>query len=204
MKKFTIKQAIEELQKGNFIILVDDENRENECDLIIAGEKVTPQKINWMIKFARGILCVPVDGARLDQLNIPLMVPNNTDKFQTPFTISIDAKKETTTGVSVFDRYITIKKLIDSGAKPRDFAMPGHVFPLRAAINGVLDRAGHTEAAVDLCGLAGLYPVAVIAEIMNNDGSMAKLPQLEEFSKIHNIGLVTIEDLIKFRRDSGC
>ena len=195
-----IEQAVKELQKGNFIVLIDDENRENEGDVVIAAEKVTPSKLNWMINNGRGILCVPIDGNRLDELNIPLMVFDSSDKFNTPFTISVDAKKETTTGVSVFDRAVTIKKLIDPKTKPNDLARPGHVFPLRAAENGVLSRSGHTEAAVDLCKLAGLYPAAVIAEIMNEDGTMAKLEQLMDFCERHKIGMVTIEELVKYRK----
>ena len=172
MKFATIEEAIKDIQRGRFIIMVDDEDRENEGDIVIAAEKITPQRLNWMIKNARGILCVPVDGKRLDELQIPLMVNNGNDRFNTLFTVSVDAKKETTTGVSVSDRIATIKKLIDKNAKPDDFARPGHVFPLRAKENGVLDRAGHTEAAVDLMKLANLYPAAVIAEIMKEDGEM--------------------------------
>ena len=198
-----IEQAVKELQKGNFIVLIDDENRENEGDVVIAAEKVTPSKLNWMINNGRGILCVPIDGNRLDELNIPLMVFDSSDKFNTPFTISVDAKKETTTGVSVFDRAVTIKKLIDPKTKPNDLARPGHVFPLRAAENGVLSRSGHTEAAVDLCKLAGLYPAAVIAEIMNEDGTMAKLEQLMDFCERHKIGMVTIEELVKYRKSQS-
>jgi len=195
-----IDNAIKQLQRGDFIIIVDDENRENEGDLVMAAEKVTPSKLNYMIKWARGIMCVPIEGKRLDELKIPLMELNNTDKFNTPFTISVDAKRKTTTGVSVFDRAETIKVLLDASSRPEDLARPGHLFPLKAAENGVLQRAGHTEAAVDLCKLAGLYPAAVIAEIMKEDGSMAKLEDLEEFSQKHKLTIYTIKDLIRYRK----
>ncbi len=195
-----IEHAIKELQKGNFIVMIDDESRENEGDLVIAAEKITPSRLNWMINKGRGILCVPVDGKRLDALEIPLMAAHSSDKFNTPFTVSVDAKKETTTGVSVFDRVATIRKLIDPETKPKDLAMPGHIFPLRANEQGVLGRAGHTEAAVDLCKLADLYPAAVIAEIMNEDGTMAKLEELMDFCEKHKLGIVTIADLIKYRK----
>lgn len=197
-----IEYALKELQRGDFIIVVDDENRENEGDLVIAADKLTPSKINNMIKWARGIMCVPVAGHRLDELDIPLMVKDNTDKFNTPFTITVDAKKNTTTGVSVNDRLETIKALIDPSSKPTDFVRPGHIFPLRAKDDGVLERQGHTEAAVDLCKLAGLYPAAVIAEIMNDDGSMAKLDSIEEFAKQHKLSIYTIKDLIKYRQSN--
>lgn len=195
-----IEDAIKKLQRGDFIIIVDDENRENEGDLVLAAEKATPSKLNYIIKWAKGIMCIPIDGKRLDELKIPMMVNNPDDKFHTPFTISVDAKKNTTTGVSVYDRLETIKVLINPATKPEDLARPGHMFPLRAAENGVLKRAGHTEAAVDLCRLAGLYPVAVIAEIMKDDGSMAKLEELEEFAKKHRLEIYTIKDLINYRR----
>jgi len=192
-----IQDAIKELQRGDFIVIVDDENRENEGDLVVSAEKITPSKINYMIKWARGIMCVPVIGPRLDELKIPLMVNDNTDKFNTPFTITVDAKN-TSTGVSVDDRLETIKALISKDTKPDDLLRPGHVFPLRAAEKGILKRQGHTEAAVELCKLAGLYPAAVIAEIMKDDGSMAKLPELEEFAKKHKLSIFTIKDLVKF------
>ena len=203
MKFATVEEAVKDIQRGRFIIMVDDEDRENEGDLVIAAEKITPQRLNWMIKNARGILCVPVDGKRLDELRIPLMVENSNDRFKTPFTVSVDAKKETTTGVSVSDRIATIKRLIDKNAKPEDFAMPGHVFPLRAKENGVLERPGHTEATVDLMKLANLYPAAVIAEIMKDDGEMAKLEELMEFAEKHEIKIITIKDLISHRKKSN-
>jgi len=203
MKLATVEEAIKEVQRGRFIIMVDDEDRENEGDLVIAAEKITPNKINNMLKLARGIMCVPVYGKRLDELKIPLMVKNSDDKFHTPFTVSVDAKKETTTGVSVLDRTATIKKLIDKNSKPEDFAMPGHIFPLRAKENGVLERAGHTEAAVDLMKLAGLYPAAVIAELMNEDGSMAKLEDLMEFAQKHKFEMLTIKELVEYRKKNN-
>jgi len=199
MRFAKVEDAIKDLQRGKFIIVVDDENRENEGDLVIAAEKVTPSELNWMIAKARGIVCLPITAYRLDELKIPLMVNNPDDKFNTPFTISVDAKKETTTGVSVNDRIATIKKVIDKATKPEDLARPGHVFPLRAAERGVLERQGHTEAAVDLCKLAGLFPAAVIAEIMNDDGSMAKLEQLEDFAEKYQLRTVTVKELVKYR-----
>jgi len=195
-----IEQAIKELQRGDFIVIVDDENRENEGDLVIAAEKVTPSRLNYILQWAKGLMCVPISRDRLDELDIPLMVPDNSDKFGTPFTVSVDAKKNTTTGMSVNDRLETIKVLLDKNSKPEDLARPGHMFPLRAASNGVLDREGHTEAAVDLCKLAGLFPIAVIAEVMNDDGSMAKLPDLEKFAEKHKLSIYTIKDLIKYRK----
>lgn len=195
-----IEEAIKQLQRGDFIVIVDDENRENEGDLVLAAEKATPSKLNYIINWAKGIMCVPIDGHRLDELKIPLMVPDNTDKFDTPFTISVDAKRNTTTGVSVNDRLETIKALISSDTKPEDLLRPGHVFPLRAADNGVLERQGHTEAAVELCKLASLYPAAVIAEIMKDDGSMAKLEELEKFAEKHKLSIYTIKELVKYRK----
>ncbi len=192
-----IEDAIKRLQRGDFIIIVDDENRENEGDLVVSAEKVTASKLNYMIKWARGIMCVPIDGKRLDKLKIPLMVSNADDRFNTHFTVSVDAKNNTTTGVSVKDRLETIKALIDPSSKPDDLLRPGHVFPLRAADKGVFERQGHTEAAVELCRLAGLYPAAVIAEIMKDDGSMAKLEDLEGFAEKHNLSVYTIKDLIR-------
>ncbi|MBW2980040.1 3,4-dihydroxy-2-butanone-4-phosphate synthase [Candidatus Woesearchaeota archaeon] len=193
-----VEDSIKEIQRGKFVIVVDDEDRENEGDLVIAAEKVTPSRLNYMIQNARGIMCVPMSESRLDELQIPLMVEKNTDKFNTPFTVSVDAKRNTTTGVSVCDRLETLKVLLNPESKPDDLVRPGHVFPLRAKTNGVLERAGHTEAAVELCKLAELYPAAVIAEIMNDDGSMAKLEQLEEFAKKKDIPIVSIKDLIKY------
>lgn len=200
MKFGTIEEAVKDIQRGRFIIMIDDEDRENEGDIVIAAEKITPGRLNWMIKNARGILCVPVDGKRLDELEIPLMVKNNNDRFHTPFTVSVDAKNETTTGVSVPDRIATIKKLIDKDAKPDDFSKPGHIFPLRAKEDGVLERSGHTEAAVDLMKLAKLSPAAIIAEIMKDDGEMAKLEELMEFAEKHKIKMISIKDLVEYRK----
>ena len=202
MKFATIEQAVKDLQRGKFIIVVDDESRENEGDLVLSAEKATPSKINYMIQWAGGLMCVPIVGHRLDELKIPLMVPNQTDKFSTPFTISVDAKKNTTTGMSANDRMETIKVLLDPKSKPEDLARPGHMFPLRAVKNGVFDRPGHTESAVDLCKLTGLYPAAIIAEIMNDDGSMAKLPDLEKFAEKHELNIITIKDLIEYRKSN--
>lgn len=193
-----VEDGIKGIERGKFIIVVDDEDRENEGDLVIAAEKVTPSRLNYMLKNARGIMCVPMTEERLNELQIPLMVEDNTDKFNTPFTISVDSKRNTTTGVSVGDRMETLKVLLNPESKPEDLVRPGHIFPLKANANGVLGRAGHTEAAVELCKLAGLNPAAVIAEIMNDDGSMAKLEQLEEFAKKRDIPIVTIKDLVKF------
>jgi 3,4-dihydroxy 2-butanone 4-phosphate synthase/GTP cyclohydrolase II len=195
-----IEDAIKELRRGDFIVIVDDENRENEGDLVIAAEKATPSKLNYMIKWARGFMCVPMAGDILDKLEIPLMVRESSNKFHTPFTITVDAKKNTTTGVSVFDRVETIKVLLNPKAKPEDLARPGHMLPLRAKPGGVLEREGHTEAAVDLCKLAGLKEAAIIMEIMNEDGSMAKLEDLEKFAKEHRLSIYTIKDLIKYRK----
>ena len=195
-----IEYAIKQLQRGDFIIVVDDENRENEGDLVLAAEKATPSKLNYMIQWAGGFMCVPIIGHRLDELKIPMMVENPTDKLHTPFTVTVDAKRNTTTGVSVHDRMETIKALLDQKTKPEDLGRPGHMFPLRAKENGVLEREGHTEAAVDLCKLAELYPAAVICEIMNEDGTMAKLGDLEKFAEKHKLEIYTIKDLIKYRK----
>ncbi|QIB27740.1 bifunctional 3,4-dihydroxy-2-butanone-4-phosphate synthase/GTP cyclohydrolase II [Caloranaerobacter azorensis] len=200
MFKFnTIEEAIVDIKQGKMIIVVDDENRENEGDLVMAAEKVTPEAVNFMAKYGRGLICMPVISERLKALDIPQMVSENTDSHSTAFTISIDAK-ETKTGISAFERALTIRKVLDKNAKPQDFKRPGHVFPLEARQGGVLKRAGHTEAAVDLAKLANLYPAGVICEIMNDDGSMARLPQLMEFAKKHNLKIITIADLIAYRR----
>ncbi|SHH41210.1 3,4-dihydroxy 2-butanone 4-phosphate synthase / GTP cyclohydrolase II [Caloranaerobacter azorensis DSM 13643] len=200
MFKFnTIEEAIVDIKQGKMIIVVDDENRENEGDLVMAAEKVTPEAVNFMAKYGRGLICMPIISERLKVLDIPQMVSENTDSHSTAFTISIDAK-ETKTGISAFERALTIRKVLDKNAKPQDFKRPGHVFPLEARQGGVLKRAGHTEAAVDLARLANLYPAGVICEIMNEDGSMARLPQLMEFAKKHNLKIITIADLIAYRR----
>lgn len=196
----SIREALKDFRKGKFIIIVDDKNRENEGDLAIAAQFVTPEKINFMLKHTSGILCLPCAGKRLDKLKIPKMVSKNSDRLNTPFTISVDAKKGVKTGVSAKDRYKTIKTIINEKTKPADLVRPGHVFPLRADDNGVLKRVGHTEATVDLCKLARLYPAGVIGEIMNKDGTMSRLPELKKFSKKYGIKLISIADLVKFRR----
>jgi 3,4-dihydroxy 2-butanone 4-phosphate synthase/GTP cyclohydrolase II len=197
-----IPEIIEEVQKGRFIIIVDDENRENEGDLAIAADKVTPDLINFMATNARGLICMPIVGNRLDELRIPPMVQENTSKFTTAFAVSIEAKNKTTSGISAFDRSITVKAVIDPRTKAEDMAMPGHMFPLRAREGGVLVRAGHTEAIVDLARMAGLYPAGVICEILNADGTMARLPQLEIMAEKYGIKIGSIADLITYRRRS--
>ena len=174
-----IPEAIEEVKTGKFIILVDDEDRENEGDLVLAAEKVTPEAINFMARHARGLICMPIIGQRLDELRIPLMVRDNTSKYSTAFTVSVEAKYGISTGISAPDRAKTIEAVINPKTKAEDLLRPGHIFPLRAREGGVLVRAGHTEAAVDLSRLADLYPAGVICEIMNEDGSMARLTELE-------------------------
>jgi 3,4-dihydroxy 2-butanone 4-phosphate synthase/GTP cyclohydrolase II len=195
----SISEAIEDIRAGKFIIIVDDESRENEGDLAMAGEKVTPEAINFMAKHGRGLICLPIIGQRLDELGIPLMVTNNTSQYGTAFTVSIEAKNEVTTGISAFDRAQTIKTVLDPNTKAGDLAQPGHIFPIRAKEGGVLVRAGHTEAIVDLATLSGLYPAGVICEIMDEDGTMAQLPQLEAMASKFNLKIVTIADLIAYR-----
>jgi len=196
----TIPEAIEEVKAGKFIIIVDDEDRENEGDLAMAAEMVSPEAINFMTLHARGLVCLPIIGKRLDELRIPLMVMENTSRFSTAFTVSVEAKRRVSTGISAYDRAETIKAMIDPTTKPEDLARPGHMFPLRAREGGVLVRAGHTEAIVDLAKLAGLYPAGVICEIMNEDGSMARLPRLKVMSEKYGIKIVTVADLIAYRR----
>ena len=195
----SISEAIEDIRAGKFIIIVDDESRENEGDLAMAAEKVTPDAINFMAKHGRGLICLPIIGQRLDELGIPLMVTNNTSRYSTAFTVSIEAKTKVTTGISAFDRAQTIKTVLDPNTKAGDLAQPGHIFPIRAREGGVLVRAGHTEAIVDLAKLAGLYPAGVICEIMDEDGTMARLPQLEEMASKFALKIVTITDLIAYR-----
>ncbi len=196
----TIPEAIEEIKAGRFVIIVDDEARENEGDLAIAAEKITPEAINFMAKYGRGLICMPVLGKRLDELNIPMMVGDNTSKHETAFTVSIEAKHRVSTGISAYDRAETINAVLDPVTKPEDLARPGHTFPLRARDGGVLVRVGHTEAIVDLARLAGLYPGGVICEIMNEDGTMARLPELEAFAMQHGLKMVSIAELIAYRR----
>lgn len=195
-----IEEVIEDIKNGKMIILLDDENRENEGDLLIAAELTTPDTINFMTKYARGLICMPITKELAEQKELELMTNNNTDAKHTNFTISVDYTHGTTTGISAFDRYKTVNALIDENSKPSDFGKPGHMFPLIARNGGVLVRSGHTEAAVDLSRLAGLKPAGVICEIMNEDGTMSRLPELEKFSKKHNIKLATIQDLIEYRR----
>jgi 3,4-dihydroxy 2-butanone 4-phosphate synthase/GTP cyclohydrolase II len=195
----TIEEAIEDIRRGKMVIVVDDEDRENEGDLTLAAEKVTPEAINFMAKYGRGLICLPMTSQRLDELKIPPMVQDNTSPFETAFTVSIEAKRGVSTGISAADRATTVLTAIDPATGPEDLARPGHVFPLRAKKGGVLHRAGQTEAAVDLAQLAGLYPAGVICEIMNEDGSMARLPQLAKFARQHGLKLICIRDLIAYR-----
>lgn len=197
----SVETAIADMQAGTFVIIVDDEDRENEGDLAIAAEYATPQAINFMAREGCGLICVAMTGERLDELRIPLMVPptENTTRFGTAFTVSVEARRGVTTGISAFDRATTIRTLIDPATRPEDLARPGHVFPLRAAAGGVLVRPGQTEASLDLARLAGLYPAAVICEIMNPDGTMARLPDLEAFAARHGLSIVSIASLIAYR-----
>jgi len=195
----TVDQAIREIKKGRPIIIVDDEDRENEGDLMVAAEKVSPEIINFMTKFGRGLICLSFTRERLKELQLPLMVAENTAPFGTAFTVSIDAKQGVTTGISAFDRAKTILTAIDPKTRPSDLTRPGHVFPLQAREGGVLERAGQTEATIDLTRLAGLMPTGVICEIMNEDGTMARMAQLKKFSEAHDIFILTIADLIKYR-----
>ena len=200
----SVEEAIEEIKAGRFIIVLDDENRENEGDLILAAEKATPEAINFMVRHARGLVCIPMTAERLDELELPLMTLQNTESMQTAFTVSVDARAATTTGISAFDRAATVRALIDPRTKKSDLMTPGHLFPLRAKEGGVLRRSGHTEACIDLARLAGLYPAGVICEIMNEDGSMARLAELEKFGERHGLKMLTIESLIRYRMQREC
>ena len=193
-----IKPAINEFKKGKFLIVVDNKHRENEADLVVSAEKITPQKINFMIKHARGLVCVPMLGKRLDELKLPLMTKINTEFTKCAFTVSVDAKKGTKTGISAFDRAKTIKALIDKNTKPNDLARPGHVFPLRYDENGLSKRPGHTEAAIELARLAKLYPAAVICEIIGENGKMAKMTELRRMANKHNLKIIKVRDLIEY------
>jgi 3,4-dihydroxy 2-butanone 4-phosphate synthase/GTP cyclohydrolase II len=195
----TIPEAIEDIKAGKFVIVVDDEDRENEGDFIMAAEKVTPDAINYMAVHGRGLICMPMTGERLDALRIPMMASNNTSHFGTAFTVSVEAKYGTSTGISAADRAKTVQTLIDPKTKPEDIAMPGHTFPLRARDGGVLVRTGQTEATVDLARLAGLYPAGVLCEIMNEDGTMSRMPQLEVFAKKHGLKIISVAELIAYR-----
>lgn len=196
----TIPEALNAYEKGTFVIIVDDEDRENEGDLAVAAEKVTPDQITFMARHAGGLICMPIVAQRLDELEIEPMVAHNTSRLGTAFSVSIEARHLVTTGISAYDRAATIRHVLNPAAKPTDFAKPGHTFPLRAAEGGVLKRAGQTEAAVDMARMAGLYPAGVICEIMKPDGTMARMPDLEEFSKDHGIPIIAIRDLIAYRR----
>ncbi|MFK4258204.1 3,4-dihydroxy-2-butanone-4-phosphate synthase [Agrobacterium tumefaciens] len=193
-----IEDAIEAISRGEMVIVVDDEDRENEGDIIAASDSITPQQIAFMMNHARGLICVAMPGERLDALDIPLMVSRNTESLKTAFTVSVDYIPGTTTGISAADRAKTVRALVSEGSRPEDFARPGHIFPLRANPAGVLGRTGHTEAAVDLCRLAGKYPCGTICEVANDDGTMARLPQLEIFAERHGLLVVTIKDLVAY------
>jgi 3,4-dihydroxy 2-butanone 4-phosphate synthase/GTP cyclohydrolase II len=195
----SVEEIVAELSAGRMVIILDDEDRENEGDLIMAAEHVTPASVAFMIRHTSGIICVPMDEGRLHELELPQMVPNNSESYRTAFTVSVDYRHGTTTGVSSADRAATIRALADSKSTPADFARPGHIFPLRPRRGGVLIRAGHTEAAVDLCVLAGLKPAGVLCELMNDDGTMARRPQIEPFAKRHGLKIGTIADLIRHR-----
>lgn len=197
----TIKEALEDIRQGKMIVIVDDEDRENEGDLFLAAEKVTPESVNFMASFGKGMICVPLTEDRARYLELDLMVKKNTENMKTAFTITVD-HKSSTTGISAFERAKTIKELANPDSVSGDFTRPGHIFPLIARDGGVLKRSGHTEAAVDLARLAGLYPAGVICEIMNEDGTMARVPRLIEFSKKHGLKIITIEELIQYRRNN--
>lgn len=198
-KLSSIEDAVKDFKEGKFVIVVDDEDRENEGDLIIAAEKITPEKVNFMLKNARGVLCAPITLSRADELDLPHQVEENTSMLGTPFTITVDKLEGCTTGVSAHDRAATILALADPKSTPQTFGRPGHINPLYAQDNGVLRRSGHTEAAVDLCKLAGLYPAGALMEIMNDDGSMARMPQLQEKAQEWGLRIITIKDLIAYR-----
>jgi 3,4-dihydroxy 2-butanone 4-phosphate synthase/GTP cyclohydrolase II len=200
MKFNTIPEAIENIKRGEMVIVIDDEERENEGDLVMAASKVTPEAINFMAKYGRGLICLPIVGERLDKLGIKPMVANGVELREAAFTVSVDVKEGTTTGISAHDRANTVKAVINPKTKPSELCSPGHIFPLRYREGGVLVRAGHTEAAIDLAKLAGLYPAGVICEIMHEDGSMARTPELFRFAKKHRLAIITIADLIEYRR----
>lgn len=195
----SISEAIEDIKAGKFVIIIDDESRENEGDLGMAAQMVTPEAINFMAKHGRGLICLPINGHRLDELGIPLMVTDNTSRYSTAFTVSIEAKERVTTGISAFDRAQTVKTVLDPNSKPSDLVRPGHIFPIRVKDGGVLVRAGHSEAIVDLAKLAGFYPAGVICEIMDEDGNMKRMPQLEAMASDFDLKIITIVDLIAYR-----
>ncbi|MCF0192204.1 MAG: 3,4-dihydroxy-2-butanone-4-phosphate synthase, partial [Prevotella sp.] len=199
IKLNTIEEAIADFKAGKFVVVVDDEDRENEGDLIIAAEKIDADKVNFMLKYARGLLCAPITNSRCEELGLPHQVQDNTSLLGTPFTVTIDKLEGCATGVSAYDRAETIKALADPSSTPETFGRPGHVNPLYAQDNGVLRRSGHTEAAIDLCKMAGLYPAAALMEIMNEDGTMSRLPELSDFAKEHDLKLISIKDMIAYR-----
>ena len=200
MTQISIEQAIRDIRDGKMLIIVDDEDRENEGDLVMAAEKATPEAVNFMVSEGRGLVCVPMETERLRALQLPMMVTDNTARLSTAFTVSVDLLNGTTTGISAHDRAMTVQALVDPKTRPEDLGRPGHIFPLRYVEGGVLNRAGHTEAAVDLPRLAGLYPAGILCEIMAEDGMMARMPQLEALSVKYGIGIVTISDIIAYRR----
>ena len=199
----SIEEGIEEFRAGRFLVVVDDEDRENEGDLILPADMVTPDAINFMARYGRGLICIPMTEQRLDELQVPLMVgmERNSSSHGTPFTVSVEARRGVSTGISAYDRAHTVRVLIDPRSRPDDIAMPGHMFPLRARPGGVLVRAGHTEATIDLCRLAGRYPAGVLCEIMKDDGTMARLPDLKKFARRHGLKIIAIKDLIAYRMD---
>ena len=203
MKINTIEEALDDFREGKFVIVVDDEDRENEGDFIIAAEKITPEKVNFMLQHGRGVLCCPITEERCAELGLIHQVQQNTSMLGTPFTVTVDYLPGCTTGVSAHDRAATIRALADPGSSPDDFGRPGHINPLYAKSRGVLQRAGHTEAAVDLCRLSGLRPAAALIEIMNEDGTMARMPQLQEVAKTYDLKIITIKDLIAYRLGKG-
>lgn len=195
----SIEDAVREIREGRMIIIVDDEDRENEGDLVCAAEKATPEMINFMARHARGLICLPLTEERCDELHLTTQVADNTSFLGTAFTVSIDARKGVSTGISVSDRATTIQVAVDPQTRPQDLARPGHIFPLRAKKGGVLVRPGQTEASVDIARIAGLYPAGVICEIMNEDGTMSRLPQLQEFAEAHDLKMITVADLVRYR-----
>ena len=199
----SLEEALEDLKAGKMLIVVDDESRENEGDLVMAAEKVTPEAINFIVKYGKGLLCMPTIGERLDELQMPLMISQNAGrKDQTAFTVSVDYNRGTTTGISAYDRAATVKAMLDPESRPDDFTRPGHMFPLRYHPGGVLARPGHTEAIVDLCNLAGMYPAGIVCEMMDDDGTMSRLPQLEQFADTHGLKILSIAQIIAHRRHS--
>src|SRR5437764_1641837 len=195
----SIEEAAGDLRDGRMIIIVDDEDRENEGDLVCAAEKVTPEAINFMATYARGLICMPLTEERCDELHLTMQVADNTSFLGTAFTVSIEARKGVTTGISASDRATTVLTAVDPKTRPQDLARPGHIFPLRAKKGGVLVRPGQTEASVDMARIAGLYPAGVICEIMNRDGTMARLPELEEFAREHDLKMISVADLVRYR-----